>query len=228
MTTPNDTTIPTKTCNTCLIEYPNTTTFFAKKSDNLDSLNKRCKTCVNAYSKAHYEANKERKAITSAAWYQANKEQHAANGREWHKANPDAARRNTQAYRQRNPEHAKAVAKRYSDNNRQLYRDCAKQWRKANPEKVKAMQHKGRIARRARIAASDEHFTAADLRLQYKSQRGKCWHCGVELNNVYEPDHLIPLAQGGTNAPNNIVCSCKPCNRSKGGKTVAQWKGMFV
>ena len=39
-----------------------------------------------------------------------------------------------------------------------------------------------------------------------------------------EWDHVIPLARGGTNDADNIVLACRNCNRSKGSKTVAEWR----
>ena len=104
------------------------------------------------------------------------------------------------------------------------YREREKQQKKeryANDpeyrERVKAIQHKRR--------AVEGEYTTADVELQYRSQRGKCWHCGEALNNTFHIDHLIPLDKGGTNWPNNIVCSCKNCNLSKGAKMTYEWNG---
>jgi 5-methylcytosine-specific restriction endonuclease McrA len=79
--------------------------------------------------------------------------------------------------------------------------------------------------RRAKVRGSEGTHTAADIDLQYRTQNGKCWHCGKELNGTYEIDHLIPLSKGGTNWPNNLVCSCRKCNRSKGDKLPQEWNG---
>jgi hypothetical protein len=37
-------------------------------------------------------------------------------------------------------------------------------------------------------------------------------------------DHVIPLARGGSNAFDNLVTSCGPCNQSKGPKLPEEWK----
>lgn len=39
-----------------------------------------------------------------------------------------------------------------------------------------------------------------------------------------EVDHVVPVAQGGTNDPDNLVLACTTCNRKKGARTAAQWK----
>jgi 5-methylcytosine-specific restriction endonuclease McrA len=37
-------------------------------------------------------------------------------------------------------------------------------------------------------------------------------------------DHVVPLARGGGHSIDNVVPACRPCNRSKGGKLVADWR----
>jgi 5-methylcytosine-specific restriction endonuclease McrA len=39
-----------------------------------------------------------------------------------------------------------------------------------------------------------------------------------------EMDHLVPISRGGTNARDNLVLACFACNRSKGGKLLAEWQ----
>lgn len=54
--------------------------------------------------------------------------------------------------------------------------------------------------------------------------RGYCQYCYRQvssidmLNDVYDIDHMVPLEQGGTYDPTNLILSCRPCNRSKGKK----------
>lgn len=78
---------------------------------------------------------------------------------------------------------------------------------------------------RARRFNAPGSFTQEDVQLQYQSQKGLCWWCGKPLNRVYQADHLIALTRGGTNWPNNIVCACPSCNRSKGKKLPHEWNG---
>jgi 5-methylcytosine-specific restriction endonuclease McrA len=42
---------------------------------------------------------------------------------------------------------------------------------------------------------------------------GRCRWCGGPAT---EADHLRSLALGGTNHPDNLVASCKPCNAKRG------------
>ena len=58
-----------------------------------------------------------------------------------------------------------------------------------------------------------------------------CFYCGAWPTRSrrgwdsvrLEVDHLVPVAQGGTNEPNNLVMACESCNRSKQEKAVAAW-----
>lgn len=44
-----------------------------------------------------------------------------------------------------------------------------------------------------------------------------CTYCGHLPPTVrLEIDHIVPLSQGGTNDPSNLVTSCVDCNRGKG------------
>lgn len=41
----------------------------------------------------------------------------------------------------------------------------------------------------------------------------QCRHCGAQTH--LEIDHIIPLAQGGTNDLSNLQTLCRPCNAKK-------------
>lgn len=43
---------------------------------------------------------------------------------------------------------------------------------------------------------------------------GRCVYCGS--NQRLEYDHIIPLAEGGSNTKRNLQLLCQDCNRSKG------------
>lgn len=51
--------------------------------------------------------------------------------------------------------------------------------------------------------------------------RGLCVYCG---GVAHTRDHVIPLSRGGTNAPDNLVPACRPCNGEKGSLLVDEWK----
>jgi 5-methylcytosine-specific restriction endonuclease McrA len=54
----------------------------------------------------------------------------------------------------------------------------------------------------------------------YARDKCTCQYCGRRLpRHQLNLDHVIPRSRGGTSRWENIVCSCLPCNRKKGGKT---------
>lgn len=107
------------------------------------------------------------------------------------------------------PHKVKAQAERYRERGKQK----SKEWRRANPERYKAIC-KANFHRRRTASSGKPNFTASDVQKQKAAQRNRCWWCQVRLTN-FEVDHRIPVSKGGTNAADNIVISCKPCNRSK-------------
>ena len=78
-----------------------------------------------------------------------------------------------------------------------------------------------------KIFQSDGYLNRVSFPLWLKKQivyrdRGYCQHCECQVESVdlvdgaFELDHMVPLKQGGTNDPTNLILSCKHCNTSKG------------
>lgn len=65
--------------------------------------------------------------------------------------------------------------------------------------------------------------TAADVALLYKDQDGRCLYCGCSIAAGYHVDHMIPIARGGSNDPENLALACPGCNLSKGARTAAEF-----
>lgn len=49
-----------------------------------------------------------------------------------------------------------------------------------------------------------------------------CLYCGC--TRMLHVDHIVPVSRGGSNAFDNLNTSCGSCNRSKGQKTLEEWK----
>lgn len=57
----------------------------------------------------------------------------------------------------------------------------------------------------------------------FSRDNNTCQYCGEKFaRHDLNLDHVVPRSQGGTSRWENIVCSCLPCNRRKGGRTPAQ------
>lgn len=64
----------------------------------------------------------------------------------------------------------------------------------------------------------------------YGKQEGNCNGCDTHFPfKIMEVDHILPRSRGGTNAKENLQILCSHCNRSKGDKTMSEWKaGTFL
>ena len=50
----------------------------------------------------------------------------------------------------------------------------------------------------------------------FKRDGKRCRHCGADGDDVrFHIDHVIPIARGGTNEPDNLQVLCQPCNQRK-------------
>ena len=59
----------------------------------------------------------------------------------------------------------------------------------------------------------------------YGVQEGVCAGCETHFPfRVMDVDHMLPRSRGGTDHPDNLQLLCSGCNRSKGGKTMAEWR----
>ena len=63
-------------------------------------------------------------------------------------------------------------------------------------------------------SARRERITEAVRIFVWKRDEGKCVKCG--RRKKLEFDHIIPLADGGSNTDRNIQLLCEQCNRQKG------------
>lgn len=163
----------------------------------------------NAQAREYYRANRSRIAQVKRRWYEENRERRAETSRRWYEANRE--------------QHA-AVARRYREAHADELREAARKWRANNPDKVKAKHRRRWI----RAKGAEGKHTADDINLQYASQGGRCWWCGHVVGDVYDVDHRIPLSRGGTDDPENLVISCRSCNRKKGAKLPHEWNGRLL
>lgn len=127
-----------------------------------------------------------------------------------------------------NPDKVREAQRRWYRANADKVNERIRRWRHENPDKVREIRRCSVRNYRARKAKCSGKHTAADIRAQYKSQNGRCWWCGKKVGDKYEVDHRIPIARGGSNAPDNIVISCQKCNRSKNDKLPHEWNGRLL
>ncbi|WP_417913239.1 HNH endonuclease [Candidatus Electronema sp. TJ] len=90
---------------------------------------------------------------------------------------------------------------RLADKERTLFEELSK--KQDSPEVREAVANRKRISEKVRIAV-------------WRRDQGQCAKCGSRHNLEY--DHIIPVAEGGSNTVRNIELLCEKCNRAKGKK----------
>lgn len=190
---------------------------------------------------SHRIESKAKAAAKMRKWRAENKERSSATKAAWHAANPGKSAEYSKRYRQVNPENAKAAWDRWYQKNivaqraraihyRNAHIDEARakssSYNQANPEKVAAIARN----RRARARAGGTH-TEHDIAEIMKMQKGKCAYCRTVLSGKYHVDHIVALANRGSNRRSNLQVLCVPCNKSKSAKdpiVFAQSLGMLL
>ena len=73
------------------------------------------------------------------------------------------------------------------------------------------------LVRYDRVPRRQVRFSRVNI---YARDKSTCQYCGKRLpRHQLNLDHVIPRSRGGTSRWDNVVCSCVPCNRRKGGRT---------
>jgi len=59
----------------------------------------------------------------------------------------------------------------------------------------------------------------------FKRDNFKCQYCGRSQQEgaVLEIDHIIPKSKGGTDDIDNLITSCRECNRGKGNHSLDEY-----
>lgn len=87
-----------------------------------------------------------------------------------------------------------------------------------------------RVARWRRNAAergARGSFTWAEFMRIARKFDFCCAYCGVKPERL-DPDHVVPLSRGGSNAPSNLLPACFMCNSSKCAMTLPEWEAWLA
>jgi 5-methylcytosine-specific restriction endonuclease McrA len=133
-------------------------------------------------------------------WYQANAETQISYSKKWQRENPERL----EAYR-------RAYEQKHKDRDKQRKYEAFARWRRRNPANSKASGHRRRALR---LGAPGNHFPS-DLNFLMKWQEGKCPYCSSSIEKQYATDHIVALANGGSNWPENLQLLCISCNSKK-------------
>ncbi|TFD80751.1 HNH endonuclease [Cryobacterium sp. Sr8] len=76
-------------------------------------------------------------------------------------------------------------------------------------------------ARRDQAAPGLSIKRRAKLNHAWQKQGRACAYCDQPSTTV---DHVVPLVRGGTNYEGNLTPACRPCNSSKSGSLIIEWR----
>lgn len=85
-------------------------------------------------------------------------------------------------------------------------------------KEYQALRYRAKEAKRRAVQESRGHHTAQDIRDIFALQRAKCGACRCSIRKGYHVDHIIAIANGGSNDRRNIQLLCEPCNLLKKAK----------
>ena len=192
--------IVTKKCIKCSKEKPEKEFYFRTDTG------KRRNACQECNLKFHKNL------------YREDAEKHKAFAREYSKRYYPKVREKKRQYAVENKEkireRMRVYQKEYYEKNKETIKQRNKQWETKNPEKRAAITGK----RRSRIISAEGNFTAGEWKELCEKYGQVCLCCGKRERLT--PDHVIPLARGGSNWITNIQPLCRSCNASKGTKTI--------
>lgn len=206
---------PSKFCPKCESVKP--VSEFWKNRKRNDGLCSWCKDCTRTSNGSWERRNRPRRNALRAKRHSENPEINRSGKRRRYWANPEKFRRERVERYWSDPERFREEAARAGREKRAVQRASGipvqltprqllvlnraqKKYRLKNPEKVRIWDTKKRSKRSGAIG---EH-TRADIARILKQQKGKCAYCPARIAKSYTVDHIVALARGGTNHPNNI------------------------
>jgi 5-methylcytosine-specific restriction endonuclease McrA len=107
-----------------------------------------------------------------------------------------------------------------------------RRWRAANPEKVKAalkryreshLEMNRQCAARHRARKMGNGWEPYDRWDIWDRDSGTCQLCLEPIFGDFHIDHVVPVSEGGPDAPWNVVVAHPACNRAKGTMDMLDW-----
>jgi 5-methylcytosine-specific restriction endonuclease McrA len=167
------------------------------------------------------EKQREQRRLADLRYRKRHAEKHRARARRYYEENRERVRERQRQYREENRLLIQEQQRRYqkSPEQKDRFAQYLKAYRQANPD---VWREAGR-RRRARKLEAPGSCSAEQLAARFAYYGDRCAYCGAK--GELHADHVIPLSQGGSEWPANFRPACEPCNKSKAGKLLSEWRG---
>lgn len=187
----------------------------------------RCRLCGAAnteYLSRYYREHKDDIRQQHHDYYVRHRSEHGERSRRYRAEHADAVREAKRRAYEENRERYARYARRWYAKNRARVIAAAAEWNRLHPQEKLALARR----RRARQLGNGGSHTAADIRAQYERQRGRCFYCREKVGKAFHVDHVLPIALGGSDGPENLVVACPSCNRHKSAMHPMDWAGVLL
>ncbi len=208
-----------KRCTMCGEELPFTAEFFCVNRSLKSGLSPQCRPCLREAGKRSRLAHPEACKAASKRWRQEHPERMKELKSAWSKANRDRVSVWEKRWRASHRDHINAWKREWRSKRPGYWRDGHRAWKSSHRAQVCSYEHR----RRARRLGSLGNYTAADIARILTQQNHRCFYCQADISKKCHVEHKTPLSRGGSNGPENIVCSCASCNFKKHTKTDAEF-----
>ncbi|KPI33296.1 HNH endonuclease [Actinobacteria bacterium OV450] len=214
-----------KTCTRCRAEKP--LTEFHRNKRSSDGRHSACKLCRSANPeryrpqgapppthKACTRCGEEKpmSAFTTASGTRTSRCKPCLNqlSKDRQRQNPEKVRAEQKRYRTANLDKVRAAARAHYHANKAYYAAKNAEWIRENP-----MANRARRARyRANKLAAPGAGVSTEQWIALRDSYGCCIAC-MAPDGPLEPDHIVPLSQGGWDEVENIQPLCRACNAAK-------------
>jgi 5-methylcytosine-specific restriction endonuclease McrA len=165
-----------------------------------------CRACQSAKSVGHYQSDLESRR--ERARERDRTESHREYQKNWRQGHFESRRAYHKAYKEAHPDYGRM----WSEENRDKVREYSRTRYRNHPELSRISVNN----RRARKKQAEGAFTQREWESLCAYYGYTCLHCGRREPDIkLTADHVVPLAQGGSNDISNIQPLCHSCNARK-------------
>lgn len=211
---------------------------YSEKRDELCEYQRQHRPQINARKRERRESNREAYNAYQRDYYSRTREQYAARSKRYREEHRESIRQWRKEFRVRNAERIAeqkrasflrsvqrdpSIRERINQKHRERYatdpeyRRRRADWVKRNIKSVMVAKYRNRQVRMNAVGS----FTAQEWKRLLDQTGHICLACGRPESEVkLTPDHVVPLARGGTGYIDNIQPLCLSCNCRKNAKTI--------